>query len=122
VPQSQVDGFITDSVEPTVVKLPDEERDEFLKEIREFLVATQLAQAAAISQIQSSGVDVTEQAVGDAVNGLWAEWADEAGVELDPRFGTWQDMNIAVASGSLSVPAKDDAASTSGPASRPCGS
>lgn len=122
VPQGQVDGFITTNVEPTVEGLPEEQREEFLAEVREFLVATQLAQSAAVAQLQTSGVEVTEQSVGQAVNDLWAQWADEAGVEVDPRFGTWQDMDIAPSSGSLSVPATEDAPAASGPGARACGS
>jgi hypothetical protein len=122
VPQSQVDGFIATTVEPTIESLPEEQREDFLDEVRDFLVATQLAQSAALAQLQATGSELTEQSVGEAVNALWAQWADDAGVELDPRFGTWQDMNIAVSSGSLSVPATDEAPAASGPGSRACGS
>lgn len=122
VPQSQVDGFITATVEPTVADLPEEQREEFLAEIRDFLIATQLAQSAAVAELQASGAEPTEAGLTAAIDDLWAQWAEDAGVELDPRFGSWQDVNIAVTSGSLSIPATDEAPAATGPGSRTCGS
>jgi len=79
-------------VKAAVADLPEAEQESFLDEVSYFLESTQsLAQA------------------GDAAaqEELLAELVDEYDVELDPRFGTWDEIRseeaVAV-SGSLSVP------------------
>jgi hypothetical protein len=79
-----------DNVRSVLVDMPEAERDAFVEEVSYFLEGSQyLAQ------------DVSDQAGYDE---LVSELSEEYDVEVDPRFGSWTDIQADGASGSLSVP------------------
>jgi hypothetical protein len=120
IPQSQVDALLASRVDPLVGSLPEDERDEFVANLRAFVVASQLVQNAAVAQVTGTGGELTDPAVTAAITDLWAQWADNAGVEIDPRFGDWADIDGAGESGSLSIASADNEPSTGGPGSATC--
>ncbi len=108
-----------EAVEAAVTDLPDEDREKFLEHVRESLVGDQYAVEAATARLTSEGQEPSNEALSQTVADLYADWADEAGVEIDPRFGTWAEVEARPGSGSLSVPA-DDSADPALPGSQTC--
>lgn len=99
-----------DSVAGAVTGLDDDERETFLDTVRESLEGEQYVTLAAQAALQSQGKEATDAAVSAEVLKLYTEWSKDADVELDPRFGTWENVDSKLVSGSLSVPVDADAA------------
>lgn len=118
---ADIDRVVNDNVAPAVESLPDDEREVFLAEVRDSIEGDQLTSQAAAALVTSQGDDLTQEAVTQATQTLLANWSDAADVELDPRFGTWSDLEVAASSGSLSVPAASEEEPDPGlPAARSC--
>jgi hypothetical protein len=83
-------------------ELDDAKRATFIDEVRYVLEGNQVL-------TQAMGDDVTDQeSFNQAREEIVGEWADEYGVEVNPRFGEWNGFTVDGASGSLSVPESDD--------------
>lgn len=93
------------SIEPAVAKLPEEDRETFLDAVRGSVIGDLYATRAATDALAAKGQEATDEAIGAEQTALYQQWAEKAGVELDPRFGAWEDGAVAAKSGSLSVPA-----------------
>ena len=119
--QENIDASLK-SVADAVKGMDDDERENFLDAVRESIEGEDYVTQAAQAALQAQGEEVTDDAVGAAINKLYAEWSDEADVELDPRFGTWENVDSKPASGSLSVLADPDAEPNSNlPGAKTCG-
>ena len=105
--QSQIEASLK-SVESGVKDLSDDEREQFLDAVRESLEGEQFASLAARSALLAQGKNVDDQTVQAEVTRLYTEWSADEGVELDPRFGTWNKVDSKPGSGSLSVLAGSD--------------
>jgi len=101
------------------VKLPAGQREEFAKEVRYSIEGEMFLQQAIQAALAAAGQQATQETVNAARTKLYTEWSHDAGVRLDPRFGTWQNANAAPLSGSLSVPASGS--DTSSAAGSTCG-
>lgn len=119
---ADIDETVRVNVAPAVESLSEDDREVFLDEVRDSIEGDLLAQQAALAGL-GVATQPTPEEVQNASNALYAEWSEEAGVELDPRFGTWQDANVSELSGSLSVLADPVAEPDPGlPGSRSCSS
>jgi len=95
-------------VETAVQGLSEPERDDFLEDVRYVIEGDSIIQQSVVEQVQSSGGQLTEETGAAAQAELLTTWADEAGVEVDPRFGVWEGFQIEPKSGSISVPTRPD--------------
>ncbi len=100
------------SIEPAVAKLPADERQAFLDSVRASVIGDLYATRAATDSLAAKGQDLTEQAVNAEQGVIYQQWAEQAGIELDPRFGEWENGTVAAKSGSLSVPEEAEAPAT----------
>jgi hypothetical protein len=108
------------SVEGALKELSEPEREDFLEDVRYVVEGDSIIQQTVIEQLQASGQEPTQETAQAAQQELLTEWADEAGVEVDPRFGVWEDNHIEPKSGSISVPTERDTA-TDSPSFLTCG-
>jgi hypothetical protein len=108
------------SIAAVVKDLPKDEREKFLEEVRGSLEGDQHALQAADAKLISEGKTPDDQARSEEITNLYKQWAADQGVEIDPRFGTWSDVEVKAGSGSLSV-ASDAKAADTGPGSQTCG-
>lgn len=115
VDESVINQAVT-SVEPALSELSEEDKEAFLDEVRASVAADQKASGQAVADNGGQVPDDLQLAQAE----VFAQWAEDAGVELDPRFGTWDKTSVQAVSGSLSVPADDSATDNDNPATRPC--
>jgi hypothetical protein len=113
--------------------VPADVRDTFDEVVREFATAQQaiLELGRESLQAQGGGAPADDQAAFDEGDRLRSEYAAEADIEVDPRFGTVEDGVVTPSDGSLSVPVSalavqgaaeepDDGFVSSLPASQKC--
>ena len=90
-------------VADSLTGIAGDERTTFLDNVRYSIEGDMFVQQAVAAQLRASGQQPTQQTVATATQQLYTDWAKKAGVTLDPRFGTWQDVTAAPGNGSLSV-------------------
>jgi len=89
-------------------KLPAAQREVFDEVVREYAEAQTALVALGRSTLQQAGrTNVSPDAAYQAGDRLRNEYARTADVEVDPRFGTFQDGALVPGDGSLSVPVSD---------------
>ena len=93
----------------TVNALPEDLRDDFTELLRSYVEAQLIVQEAGE---QAAGPDAGPDQLAAAGIQQRNEWLAQQGVEveLDPRFGEYQDGGIDGSGGSLSIPVSDRAA------------
>jgi hypothetical protein len=89
------------AVSEAVADLPDDEREAFLDEVRYVLEGNQYIAQAGDAAAQQQ---------------LLSDLSGELDVEIDPRFGSWEDLQADGASGSLSVPTETEEVDPENPA------
>lgn len=91
--------------------VPEDVRDTFDEVVQEFAVAEQaiveLGRKSLGSEGQGGDPATDDEAARAEGNRLRSEFAAEADIEVDPRFGTVEDGVVKPADGSLSVPVSD---------------
>jgi hypothetical protein len=91
--------------------VPEDVRDTFDEVVREFAVAEQAILELGLESLQDSGqgdpATINEEAARAEGARLRSEYAAEADIEIDPRFGTVEDGVVRPADGSLSVPVSE---------------
>jgi hypothetical protein len=90
--------------------VPEEVRDTFDEVVQEFAVAQQAILELGRESLEEGEGDaaaINEEAAFAEGDRLRAEYAAEADIEVDPRFGTVEDGVVKPADGSLSVPVSE---------------
>ncbi len=113
--ETQLEG-----VSRSITSLPSDQRKTFLEHVRRAIEGNLVVEQAAVAQVRATGEEPTQENVGAAVEKVYADWAESEGVEIDPRFGTVQNVVVTASSGSLSVPTGSEADATL-PGSKTCG-
>jgi hypothetical protein len=92
-------------VEDQLADVPDDQLAAFMDSYAEYVrgadVVTQLGRRSLEEQGQENVDDTAALAAGSA---LLQEYAQDADVEVDPRFGSFEDGQVVPGDGSLSVP------------------
>jgi hypothetical protein len=97
-------------VEEQLTDVPDDQLDTFMDSYEQLVRgADVLAQLGRRSLQEQGQQDVDDTAALDEGSRLLQEYAREADVELDPRFGTFEDGQVVPGDGSLSVPVSQNA-------------
>ena len=96
------------SVGESVSSFSDEKRQAFLDNVRYVLEGSDIV-AQAVGQVSDQAAFTAGR--GQAVGA----WAEEFGVEIDPRYGSWSGFQVDGESGSLSVPEKATAPNATDP-------
>lgn len=93
----------TQQIDEALVGLSDEDREQFLEEVRVVLAGDTIIQQAVTARAAAAGIELTAETGPAEQAAMLQEWSDEVGVEVDPRFGTWEADRVVPGSGSLSV-------------------
>ena len=102
-----------EQAQPSVEALPADLRAPFSEAVTAFATAQSgLAALARETLVEGGTARPDEQAVLTEGQRLRTEYAERAGVEVDPRFGTYSDGLLEPSDGSLSVPVSDAAAAS----------
>lgn len=123
--QAQGSGFVPDQVligstlssfeDLLTGHVPQGELEQFLETVGAWAEGDQFVQAVAQQQLGGLGGEVTDETVSEVAMQLYADWADEAGVDVDPRLGVWTQVQVVSDNGTLSVPVVE-----TDPSARPC--
>jgi hypothetical protein len=110
VNESTVSAIASGSEFPEAV---DPDQGELLQDFFEDQSRTLLGQAVVGAHLRDESITVGDESLGqedvDASRRYLANYADELGVEVNPAYGTWEDGDLVIASGSLSEPVSDAA-------------
>jgi hypothetical protein len=91
--------------------VPEDVRDTFDEVVKEFATAQQaileLGRQSLEESGQADGTALSDEAAFAEGDRLRSEYAAQADIEVDPRFGTVEDGVVTPADGSLSVPVSD---------------
>lgn len=91
--------------------VPEDVLDTFDEVVQEFATAQQaileLGRESLLAKGEGDGAEISDDAAFAEGDRLRSEYAAEADIEIDPRFGTIEDGVVTPADGSLSVPVSD---------------
>lgn len=93
----------TRQIDDALVGLDGEEREAFLDEVRVVLAGDTIIQQAVVERATAAGLELTAETGPAEQAAMLEEWSDDLGVDVDPRFGSWEGDRVVPASGSLSV-------------------
>ncbi len=109
VDPSQVSAFV-DQNQQAIELLPQDERQDFRDLLAGFRTAQLIFIAAGEKSLaEQGGAAAGEQAAETEGRRLFTEWAKKVDVEVDPRFGVYEDGALKARSGSLSIPVSKSA-------------
>lgn len=112
VSRSEIDATMA-QIADQLKGLPADGREEFLDQARYTLEGDDYTRQAVTAYVEGNGEELTNESAAAAQQAIFEEWAQDADVEVDPRFGEWDEADLKVGSGSLSV--TDDASTPSPP-------
>lgn len=110
VPQQQVNQSLTAASEARQF-VPEDLRDYFDEIVRESTRSAIAVDAAAAAEVSEAGEPPEPTAVQEQAAQLQQEYLEEHPVEIDPRYGVYQDGQVVSGQGSVSVPVSERARS-----------
>jgi hypothetical protein len=110
VPQEQVSQSLRAASDARAL-VPEELRDYFDEVVRESTRAAAAVDAAAAANLREAGRQPEPTAVQEEVARLQQEYLEEHTVEIDPRYGAYQNGQVVSGDGSLSVAVSERAKS-----------
>lgn len=110
VPQQQVNQAVTAASEARAL-VPEDLQDYFDEVVRESTRSALAVDAAASAAVSEAGGPPDPTAVQEQAALLSQQYLEENPVEIDPRFGVYQNGQVVSGDGSVSVPVSERATS-----------